>query len=96
MLCPGWVNTRIVDAGRNRPTDLTNENQELSPMAQMFHDFTVEVVNGGLTPDAVATQVVDAIKKGTLYILTHPELTPGIKTRLEGLLADGTQHPEPS
>src|SRR3989440_6597694 len=56
VLCPEWVNTRIVDAERNRPLALQNapEEQQLSPeMAanvQAMEHTIRQLMQAGLTP----------------------------------------------
>ena len=64
VLCPAWVNTKIVDSGRNRPAGLANENPELSPIAQTLQDFTRQVVDAGAPPEVVAGVVVQCLLSG--------------------------------
>lgn len=86
VLCPAWVNTKIVESGRNRPAHLENERPELSPIAEMMREHTRQVVNGGVSPDIIAEHVADAIRQDAFYILTHPELTPAIELRMNAIL----------
>jgi len=85
VLCPGWVRTRISDAGRNRPPDL-EPPPELDPaVAEALRGF----VENGMDPARVADHVVDAIRAGRFYVLTHPEMSDGIRRRAEEVLAGG-------
>lgn len=86
VLCPAWVNTKIVDSGRNRPAHLENERPELSPIAEMLREHTRQVVNSGVSPDTIAEHVADAIRQDAFYILTHPELTPAVELRMNAIL----------
>jgi NAD(P)-dependent dehydrogenase (short-subunit alcohol dehydrogenase family) len=84
VLCPGFVRTRILDAERNRPASLQN-----STPAQ--HDPHMEemaraAIAAGLPPAEAAAQVVDAVKNERFYVLTHPELAPFIRERMEDIL----------
>ncbi|NUM53373.1 MAG: SDR family NAD(P)-dependent oxidoreductase [Candidatus Hydrogenedentes bacterium] len=89
VLCPAWVSTKIVDSDRNRPSELLNENPNLSSVGELMREHTRHVVDNGLPPDVIADHVVDAVLADRFYILTHPELTPAIHMRM-GAITDGT------
>ena len=85
VLCPLWVNTRITDSERNRPTALANP-----PSGQVDHQAVQavqQVIAQGMAPALVADYVFRAIGNDQLYILTHPETKPMIKARMEQILA---------
>jgi len=88
VLCPGWVNTKIADAERNRPADLTNA-AEPEPNAQ--RDAATEMVRNflknGMHPSAIADEVFEAIRDDKLYIITHPEMDGIIRERFDKILA---------
>src|SRR6266516_2005979 len=56
VLCPEWVNTRIMDAERNRPQALQNalEEQHMSPEMAAIAEAVRQVVQAGLAPSQVA------------------------------------------
>jgi NAD(P)-dependent dehydrogenase (short-subunit alcohol dehydrogenase family) len=54
VLCPGFVNTRILDSARNRPADLAAPLGELSPAAQEWDSAFRTLVAAGMSPDKVA------------------------------------------
>jgi NAD(P)-dependent dehydrogenase (short-subunit alcohol dehydrogenase family) len=85
VLCPGWVRTRIGDSDRNRPADL-EPPPPVDPglLAGMRH-----LLDSGMEPAQVAGHVVDAIRAGRFYVLTHPEMNEGIRRRAEEILAGG-------
>ena len=40
----------------------------------------------GLEPDAVAGQVLEAVRRNEFYILTHPETEPMVAIRMKDIL----------
>ena len=46
-----------------------------------------QFLESGLAPERVAELVVEAIRAERLYILTHPEWAPMIRTRMEAIVA---------
>ncbi len=92
VLCPAWVNTRILEAQRNRPAGLQNPppSQPLDPellklLEQIMQDMR-HAVETGLTPQQVADRVFEAIRDEQFYILTHLEFNPMIQKRMEDIL----------
>ena len=90
VLCPGSVNTRIVDAARNRPATLRNQADPRLPIEKdtAAEIFARRAVENGLSPQHVAAQVFDAIRDEKFYILTHPDWKPLIQDRMESILQD--------
>ncbi|HMS89918.1 MAG TPA: SDR family NAD(P)-dependent oxidoreductase [Acidimicrobiales bacterium] len=85
VLCPGWVQTRIHEAARNRP-DAPEEDPDGA--AAGFAEVAAALIASGLEPDDVAQLVVDAIRTRRFYILTHPEWKPMISGRVEHILSE--------
>lgn len=90
VICPGFVNTNIMDAERNRPeiylNDLSSGAQNLEP-DEMEKNFR-EMVKAGMPPSVLAEIVFEAIKEERFYILPHPEMKPLIQLRMEGLMEE--------
>lgn len=88
VLCPGWVNTRILDAERNRPAELQDESAEATrtPEMEMMEQVFRKLLATGLNPDQVAEQVFRAINDERFYILTHAEWKDYVRTRMEDIL----------
>ena len=82
VLCPGWVNTRIHEASRNRPPERGGSPEVDADRMQMM----AAVIASGLPPEEVADRVVEAINEERLYILTHPDMIPGIQTRMTNIV----------
>ena len=78
VLCPGWVNTRIHEASRNRPGAPSGAADGTGLLAG--------VLAAGMAPDQVAEAVHDAVVNNRFYILTHPEMTPGIERRMKAII----------
>ncbi len=87
VLCPGWVRTRIHEAGRNRP-DVAPESPQAAADAGLA-SFVGQLIANGLAPDDVASMVVDAVRSRRFYVLTHPEWKPMIANRVAAIV-DGT------
>jgi NAD(P)-dependent dehydrogenase (short-subunit alcohol dehydrogenase family) len=88
VLCPGWVRTRILDADRNRPSRL-GPPPEMDAALEGNRELARQLVETGMDPLAVAGHVVDAIRSGRFYVLTHPELGEVVRRRAEEVLAGG-------
>lgn len=88
VLCPEWVNTRIMEAERNRPAALQNPAQEQSPEVAAAIEFLRQVVQTAIPPSQVADTVFDAIREDKFYILTHPTTKFAVQLRMQGILED--------
>ncbi len=91
VLCPEWVNTRIMDAERNRPQALQNvpEEQHMSPEIAAMVEIGRQLAQAGIAPSRVAETVFDAIRQEKFYILTHPQHTKQfVQLRMEDILQE--------
>jgi len=88
VLCPGWVNTRIMEAERNRPAVLASGKPPRQPteQEQMMEQVVRQLLASGLSPEHVADCVLSAIRDERFYVLTHPEWKGMIRTRMEDIL----------
>ena len=74
VLCPGFVDTNLMDAYRHRPMDAAGISPPASsPMADAMREWLADQVKQGLKPRAVGEQVLAAIREERFYILTHAE-----------------------
>jgi NAD(P)-dependent dehydrogenase (short-subunit alcohol dehydrogenase family) len=90
VLCPGFVRTRIGESGRNRPEALTNPAAAGgSETTGAFVSLLEGLIAGGLPPEEVADQVVEAIRNRRLWILTHPESMPAVQARADAIVTGG-------
>lgn len=90
VLCPGFVNTRIMDSERNRPGELQNDPVEakLSSEYEAAVEEFRQAIQAGMSPGQVADYVFRAIRDEKFYILTHPEFKPVVQLRMEDILLE--------
>lgn len=87
VLCPAWVNTRIHEAERNRPSALHNPAAAPHPMTQAIGQAMAHAIEGGIPTAQVADQVFSAIRERRFYVLTHPHFQPLVEQRMAAILA---------
>jgi NAD(P)-dependent dehydrogenase (short-subunit alcohol dehydrogenase family) len=75
VLCPMGVQTRIRESERSRPAALRNEPGTAGA--------AVELIGRYLAPDTVAVMVLDAIRRGELYVITHDEGLEPLRRRFD-------------
>ncbi len=85
VLCPMWVNTRIMESGRNRPAALQNPASASGPASTEVETFR-HLVETGKSPEEIAAAVFAAIRDERFYILTHPDVAPLVRRRMEAIL----------
>lgn len=86
VLCPGWINTRIMEAERNRPVVLQNAPGDEAAAHAAQREALRQAAQAGMSPDRVAEHVLHAIREEQFYILPHPEWKPRIRNRMEDIL----------
>ena len=70
VLCPGAINTQIVQAERNRPEGVAGSS---GAVADRFRSSAgAMLATQGLDPSSVADMVLDGIRTDRFWILTHP------------------------
>ena len=86
VLCPGPVNTDILDSSeRNRPADIPAP-PELSEEEAVFKEAYKTWIKRGLDPKEVGRQVIEAIKEERLYVITTNDFDSNIEQRLKNIL----------
>ena len=76
VLCPGTVSTNIGTSSRNRPAQYADgglTDVDISLDDNPFYRW--------ITPEEAGAIVVRAIKRGDLYVLTHPDWYPLVEQR---------------
>jgi NAD(P)-dependent dehydrogenase (short-subunit alcohol dehydrogenase family) len=99
VLCPLYVNTRIIDSDRNRPPELQNDSPAttegpegegpVQPMRQLLaagEQAMRQLLATGQSPEEIADQVFDAIRYEKLYILSDPRIGDAVGSRMEDIL----------
>jgi NAD(P)-dependent dehydrogenase (short-subunit alcohol dehydrogenase family) len=92
VLCPGIVNTRIMESERNRPEHLPT-TEPLGPTSGARWEALRQLVPAGISPAQVADAIFEALRKDQFYILTHPEGKESIRTRMEDILQERNPSP---
>jgi NAD(P)-dependent dehydrogenase (short-subunit alcohol dehydrogenase family) len=85
VLCPGWVNTNLADAERNRPGQ-SSFSEAVSEGGGSLRDVLSGLLATGLDPAAVAELVFEAVRDGRFYVLTHPEWNVMISNRTDNIV----------
>jgi NAD(P)-dependent dehydrogenase (short-subunit alcohol dehydrogenase family) len=86
VLCPGWVNTRIMESERNRKEAPRDAPGELAPQFEIMRKMVEQWIKDGLDPKEVGKLVVDSIRNKRFYILTHPTWATMIEHRMQNIL----------
>jgi len=85
VLCPGFVNTNIMNSERNRPEHLVSSNQ-IDTNEQQMEVFNFLLKNGK-EPSEIADIVFEGIKDNIFYILTHPAWDESLRNHFEEILS---------
>ena len=86
VLCPGFVRTQIAASARNRPERYGAARTPAPGSARAaLAVHLAERAAAGLDPDAVAARVLDAVRRGELYVFTHPEMRGEVDERLAAI-----------
>lgn len=100
VLCPGLVMTNIFESHRNRPGDISDEGQDpgllgLTAAADgPARADALESFGTMLTPEQVATAVLEGVVDDHFYILTHPEPARSlVRSRADDIIE--ARHPSP-
>jgi NAD(P)-dependent dehydrogenase (short-subunit alcohol dehydrogenase family) len=86
VLCPGFINTNIFDAERNRPAEFGPRRDRASLPAERRAELEMmeQLLKGGIQPEEVARQVFEAIRDDRFYIIpTQQMFLDLLNTRLE-------------
>ena len=83
-LCPGFVNTNIVNATAARESGAVGSAVD-DRGAQML-EFTQRALSGGLDPEVVGQQVFDAISNNQFWLFTDEDWDEPIAARAEQIV----------
>lgn len=92
VLCPGFVNTRILDSDRNRPAELADAAPPL-PGRDEMEPMIRQLLASGQSPETVAAAVFDAVGNERFYVFPNPIWKDRIRDRMEGILAERAPDP---
>jgi NAD(P)-dependent dehydrogenase (short-subunit alcohol dehydrogenase family) len=86
VVCPGPVESRIMDSTRNRPVESRDEALEMDVVERRALRELVRALRKQMPAEQAAGMVFQGMRDEKFYILTHPELKPAIQRRMEDLL----------
>ena len=90
VLCPGFVNTNIHQAERNRPEEMTIDDANAAQTDAMMTALMQDMLSKGKDPAEIADIVFDSICENRFYILPHPSWDGFVRSRVEQILARGS------
>ena len=87
VLCPGFINTNIMDSGRNRPDHLQEAaaDETITPEQEKMRKLMADFLEKGMQPNELADIVFKGIRAEQLYILTHEDFNEIIMSRAENI-----------
>jgi short-subunit dehydrogenase len=86
VVCPSSVDTRVMESERARPARLGTEQRQESAEAVRLAIRDSFTGPTGLTPAHVAQRILEAIRAGDFWIITHPGERPVVKNRFAAVL----------
>jgi len=72
VLCPGWVNTKIIDSDRNYPAEF-GPPPEPDAGAEVSRTYVRRAIAEGAQPSAVADAVLDAVRADRYWVIPHQD-----------------------
>ncbi len=95
VLCPGMVQTRILESERTRPEALAPEDESAEAAAKAHSEMMQMAMNAGIPAEEVAQLVVDGVSQNLMYLFPHPEMKASTELRVQAILdAFGEADPE--
>jgi len=87
VVCPGWVNTQVIESDRNRPSGRLKDD-EVDPLFGMVRQAMRSTMPNAMPPSEVADLVLDAVRNNKFYVLPHQTWKPMIETRVQDILEE--------
>ncbi len=95
VLCPGMVNTDIMNSSQRLRPDSVPPPPELTPEEELFRRIYEIWLERGMDPGEVARQVLEAIREERFYVITHG-FEDYIERRMKNILSlENPELPEP-
>jgi len=78
VLCPGLVDTNLITQSCALRAEMVNAGKD--------HNQPAPDVASGISPGLVGEQVIDAVREGGFYIITHDDYRDILKMRHDGII----------
>lgn len=88
VLCPGPVQSRIIESERNRPEKLWNDGVPAAGLVD--NDQSSDLLAGAMDPALVAELVIQSIQTNQFWVITHEETKEVVRQRTKALLENGS------
>jgi NAD(P)-dependent dehydrogenase (short-subunit alcohol dehydrogenase family) len=88
VLCPSSVDTRVMESERGRPAELGVEHRTEAAETVRLAIRGSFTGPAGKTPAQVAVRVLEAIRAGRFWIITHNTERPPVEARFTDILAN--------
>ena len=89
VLCPGPIDTNIVDSQRNRAPESAEQHVE-TEAGTKFWDMLTRTLAAGMPADEVGPLILDAVTNDRFWVLTHPEMAAIVAKQTEQMMEDGS------
>lgn len=86
VFCPGFVQTNLSSAARNRPADLSETSRD-----EAIEQGIREGMQVGMPPDQILEPLFAGIRANQLYIFSHPWSEGVLRERFDSILADAAR-----
>ena len=89
-LCPGWVNTDILNADRNRPewaAPRALADEGVDERTAMARAWVLDQLTSGMAPAQVADLVHDAVVADRFWVFTDMAMVAALRPRFDAVLA---------
>ena len=90
VLCPGAINTQIVNSKRNRTVDSAGDHQTSDAEKAFEKNAGKMLAEIGKDPAEVADMVLNAIVSNEFWILTHSEWKSVMEERVASMVKDNS------
>lgn len=89
VLCPAFIRTRLHESTRVGPDGLGDVLREPGSGLEEAQNLFDLLIASGIEVDGVADAVVDAVRTGRFYVLTHPGTPDWVTGRAERIVDAG-------
>ncbi|MHA2393790.1 MAG: SDR family NAD(P)-dependent oxidoreductase [Promethearchaeota archaeon] len=91
VVCPGFVRTNIMknyEILRQSRPGLWQPTPEMVKLSETARENLAKILELGMDPEHMAEIVIKAIENNILFVVTHPEYIPAMKSRFERIYDD--------